>query len=59
MKDKNLTDMHLKQLYSAPVSEPLVVQAEGFLCTSNLGEQGTTGPDWTNPGLGNDYPGIL
>lgn len=50
--------MHKKPYYTAPVAEPLVVQAEGFLCESNLGQQGTTGPDWTDPGLINDY-GLL
>lgn len=52
--------MHKKPYYTAPVAELLVVQAEGFLCESNLGQQGTTGPDWTDPSssLINDY-GLL
>ena len=49
-----------KLLYTAPVAEPLVVQAEGFVCASGFGEQGTTGQEWTDPlsGLVNDY-GLL
>jgi hypothetical protein len=49
-----------KILYTAPVAEPLVVQAEGLVCTSGpFGDPGSTGSNWTDPGLGIDYPGIL
>ena len=47
-----------KLLYTAPEAEPLVVQTEGMICESNLGEQGTTGPDWAGD-LINDYTNIL
>lgn len=55
MKINYLSDMLKKLLYTAPEAEPLVVQAEGFVCASGFGEQGTTGQEWTDPGLINDY----
>lgn len=52
--------MFKKLLYAAPEAESLVIQAEGLVCASELfGDPGNSGNDWTNPGLGNDIPGIL
>lgn len=52
---KTYSNMLKKHLYTAPAAEPFVVQAEGMICTSDLGDPGATGQDWNQPGLGFDY----
>ena len=51
--------MSKKEQYSTPAVDVLVLQTEGVICQSNLGDPGSPGASWTDPSTLIEYTGIL